>query len=58
VLGKKTFDSGFMDRCLIDQKPKTLTIPKPVPVFIAYNTADVDATGKLRIYRDVYALEK
>lgn len=58
VLGKKTFDSGFMDRCLIDQKPKTLTVPKPVPVFIAYNTADVDATGNLRIYRDVYALEK
>ncbi|MDB5241397.1 MAG: hypothetical protein JWP57_2022 [Spirosoma sp.] len=58
VLGKKTFDSGFMNRCLIDQKPKLLTIPKRVPVFIAYNTADVDATGQLRIYRDVYALEK
>ena len=58
VLGKKTFDSGFMDRCLIDQKPKTLAIPKPVPVFIAYNTADVDSAGNLRVYRDVYALEK
>lgn len=57
VLGKQTFDAGFMDRCLIDQKPKTLAIPKPVPVFIAYNTADVDASGKLRIYRDVYALD-
>jgi L,D-transpeptidase YcbB len=58
VLGKKTFDAGFMDRCLIDQKPKTLSIPSPVPVFITYNTADVDAAGKLRIYKDVYAMDK
>jgi hypothetical protein len=58
VLGQKTFDAGFMDRCLIDQKPKMLSIPKPVPVFIAYNTADVDATGKLVIYKDVYAMDK
>ncbi len=58
VLGKPTFDAGFMNRCLIDQKPKPLAIPKPVPVFIAYNTADVDSTGKLRLYRDVYALDK
>ncbi len=58
VLGKQTFDAGFMDRCLIDQKPKQLAIPKPVPVFIAYNTADVDATGTLRFYRDVYTLDK
>lgn len=58
VLGKPTFDAGFMNRCLVDQKPKTLAIPKPVPVFIAYNTADVDSAGALRFYRDVYALDK
>lgn len=58
VLGKQTFDAGFMNRCLIDQKPQTLAIPKPVPVFIAYHTADVDAAGNLRFYRDVYALDK
>lgn len=58
VLGKPTFDAGFMDRCLIDRKPKTLAIPRPVPVFLAYNTADVDAAGNLRIYRDVYELDK
>ena len=58
VLGKQTFDAGFMNRCLIDQKPRTLSIPKPVPVFITYNTADVDATGKLRFYKDVYSLDK
>ncbi len=58
VLGKPTFDAGFMNRCLADQKPKTLPLPKRFPVFITYNTADVDSTGSLRIYRDVYALNK
>ena len=58
VLGKPTFDAGFMNRCLIDQKPKMLAVPRPVPVFLAYNTADVDAAGNLRIYRDVYELDK
>ncbi|RIV25039.1 hypothetical protein DYU11_06895 [Fibrisoma montanum] len=58
VLGEAKFDKGFMDRCLIDQKPQTLKIPKPFPVFIAYNTADIDATGQLRFYKDIYALDK
>ncbi len=58
VLGTKTFDAEFMNKCLIDQKPRTLAIPKPFPVFIVYNVADVDATGKLRFYKDVYALDK
>ncbi|GAB2583033.1 L,D-transpeptidase family protein [Spirosoma areae] len=58
VLGKQVFDAAFMNKCLIDQKPRTLPIPKPFPVFIAYNIADVDAAGKLRFYKDVYALDK
>lgn len=58
VLGKMTFDAEFMNRCLIDQKPRTLAIPEPIPVFIAYNTADVDATGRLRFYNDVYSLDR
>jgi hypothetical protein len=58
VLGKETFDAGFMNRCLIDQKPQTLSIPKPFPVFITYNVADVDAAGRLRFYKDVYEVVK
>ena len=58
VLGKPTFDADFMNRCLIDQKPQKLAVEKPFPVFIAYNTADVDAGGRLRFYKDVYALDK
>lgn len=58
VLNAQVFDQGYMDRCLIDQKPKTLKLPKPFPVFIVYNTADIDAAGKLRFYNDIYALDK
>ena len=58
VLGKQTFTSDFMNKCLIDQKPRKLAIPKPVPVFIAYNIADVGSDGKLRFFKDVYALDK
>ncbi|GAB4036992.1 L,D-transpeptidase family protein [Spirosoma gilvum] len=54
VLGEQTFDDDFMNKCLIDQKPRVLKIPKPFPVFITYNIADVDANGKLRFYKDVY----
>jgi hypothetical protein len=58
VLGAQTFTPDFMNKCLIDQKPRQLAIPKQVPVFIAYNIADVDAGGKLTFYKDVYSLDK
>ncbi|ADB37450.1 L,D-transpeptidase family protein [Spirosoma linguale] len=57
ILGAKTFDADFMNKCLIDQKPKTLPTKK-FPVFITYNIADVDAAGKLHFYNDVYSLAK
>ncbi|MBN8825248.1 MULTISPECIES: L,D-transpeptidase family protein [unclassified Spirosoma] len=58
ILGQQTFDEDFINKCLIDQKPRVLKIPKPFPVFITYNLADVDATGKLRFYKDVYGWAK
>ncbi len=58
VLGAQTFTPDFMNKCLIDQKPRQLSIPKQFPVFIAYNIADVDAGGKLTFYKDVYSLDK
>ncbi|MCY7356544.1 MAG: L,D-transpeptidase family protein [Rudanella sp.] len=57
VLGMPKFDQGFYDRCLVDQKPQTFKLPKPYPVFVTYHTADVDASGKLVFYKDVYRLE-
>ncbi|GAB3988379.1 hypothetical protein GCM10028807_10910 [Spirosoma daeguense] len=58
VLGAETFTDDFMNKCLVDQKPSALKIPKPFPVFITYNIADVDANGKLRFYKDIYGEAK
>ncbi|MBD2701938.1 L,D-transpeptidase family protein [Spirosoma sp. BT702] len=58
VLGAETFDDEFMNKCLIDQKPRSLPIAKPFPVFITYNVADVDAAGKLKFFKDVYGEAK
>lgn len=56
VMGKTTFDQGFYDRCLTDQKPQTFKLPKPFPVVVTYLTADLNASGKLAFYKDVYKL--
>ncbi len=58
VLNEPRFDAAYMNRCLIDQKPKIIAVPKPFPVVVAYNTADVDSAGKLVFYPDVYGLTK
>lgn len=54
VLGATKFDQGFYDRCLTNQTPSTFKLPKPFPVFVTYNLADVDEAGKLVYYKDVY----
>lgn len=56
LLGEQKFDAGFLDRCMIDQKPRTFALPKKFPVFVMYNVADVDASGQLRFYNNVYNL--
>jgi L,D-transpeptidase YcbB len=58
ILNKPMFDAAFMNRCLIEQKPKIIPVPAPLPVVIAYNTADMDANGRLVFYADVYGLAK
>ncbi|WP_461101764.1 L,D-transpeptidase family protein [Spirosoma koreense] len=58
VLGEEVFDDSFMKECLLHQKPQTLPIPKRFPVFITYNVADIDESGKLRFYKDVYGMQE
>jgi len=58
VLEEPKFDEGFYNRCLIDQKPTIFKLPRPFPVFVVYNLADVNEAGQLQFFRDVYALVK
>lgn len=54
ILDEKVFDDEFMNRCLLDKKPKSLPLKKSIPVFIVYHTTDVDTDGKIAFYRNVY----
>ncbi|RRB07283.1 L,D-transpeptidase family protein [Larkinella rosea] len=57
LMEAQVLDEGFMNRCMIDQKPQTLKLPKPFPVFVVYNRVDIDEKGQLRYYKDVYDLD-
>jgi hypothetical protein len=57
LMGTAVLDEGFMNRCMIDQKPQTLKLPKPFPVFVVYNRVDIDEKGELKYYKDVYDLD-
>lgn len=48
-------DTTILNSGLKDQNPKTIPLPKPVPVFVIYMTAEVLETG-VRFYPDVYGL--
>lgn len=58
VLQREALPPDFLTNFSADQRPKPMSVPNPFPVFIAYNIADVDSTGQLRFYRDVYGLDK
>lgn len=49
-------DTGFLAACFKDQKPKSIPLAKPVPVFVVYLTVLPDSTGGLRTYKDIYHL--
>jgi len=48
-------DTAILNSGLKDQNPKTIALPKPVPVFVIYMTAEVLETG-VRYYPDIYGL--
>ena len=58
ILRREALAPDFLTSYPADQRPKPMAVPKPFPVFITYNTADVDSTGQLRFYRDVYGFAR
>jgi len=58
VMRREALPPDFLTAYRADQRPKPMTVPKPFPVFIAYNIADVDSAGQLRFYRDVYGFDR
>lgn len=51
-------DTALLQSCLKDQQPYMIRLHDPVPVFVIYNTADADETGRIDYYKDIYHLMK
>ena len=51
-------DSTFLEACLKDQLPKTISIQDHVPVFVIYQPVEADVAGRLKYYKDIYNLLK
>lgn len=51
-------DTAFLQSCYKEQLPVEILLTKPVPVFVIYVPADLDAADRIKYYKDVYGLLK
>jgi murein L,D-transpeptidase YcbB/YkuD len=51
-------DSKYLEACLKDQVPIPKNLARPVPVFVIYQTAEMDVKNEIRFYKDIYGLLK
>ena len=51
-------ETRFLEDCLKDQVPVTLSLPDLVPVFVVYQTVETDIENQVKYYKDVYGLLK
>lgn len=58
LLLENKLDTAFLQSCYKEQNPVTVDLLKPVAVFVIYSTADTDAAGRIKFYKDVYGLLK
>ncbi|MBO0935417.1 L,D-transpeptidase family protein [Fibrella sp. HMF5335] len=54
LLGRARFGADYLNTCPVNASPKTLPLPRAVPVIITYNVLEMDADGAVRVYPDVY----
>ena len=51
-------DSKYLEACLKDQVPVPKNLVRPVPVFVIYQTAEMDVKNEIKFYKDIYGLLK
>ena len=54
---KPLITKEFMNTCLKDPKSTTIKLSKKIPLFVIYNTSEIDANGDIVTYKDVYGLK-
>lgn len=55
---KNSLDTTFLQSCYNQQKPISIKLDQPVPLFVVYMPAEPNGAGKITYYRDVYKLLK
>jgi murein L,D-transpeptidase YcbB/YkuD len=55
-LAPNLIDSKFLESCLKDQVPFPINLVTPVPVFVVFQTAEVDTKNVVKYYKDVYGI--
>ena len=58
ILLNNQLDTAFLQACYKKQEPVQVSLKNPVPVFVVYHTADTDAAGRIKFYKDVYGILK
>ncbi|OIN60750.1 L,D-transpeptidase family protein [Arsenicibacter rosenii] len=56
LLGKPAFTASYMKACPANAVPRTIPLPKTIPVVMTYNLIDLDEDGSIQVYRDRYHL--
>jgi len=56
LLGYARFGADYLTSCAKNASPKTVLLPRKVPVIILYNVLDIDEAGAIRVYRNGYRL--
>jgi murein L,D-transpeptidase YcbB/YkuD len=54
LLGYTRFGADYLTSCTKYASPKTVLLPKKVPVFVLYNVLVVDEAGAIQVYKDGY----
>lgn len=54
LLGYTRFAPDYLSRCPVNASPKTVPMPKAIPVIITYNVLDIDELGAIQVYKDAY----
>ena len=58
LLAEQGWDAARLEQALATRRTRRLDLVEPVPVFLDYRTAELDAEGRLRLLADVYGHDK
>lgn len=54
LLGYAHFGADYLVSCALNTSPKTIPLPRVVPVIMTHNVLDTDQTGTIGVYPNVY----